>query len=69
MEHLNYACKDSIRGLGANKTEKSIKSSRIGKALGPLMSIMSNYDISVLEKETKSSRHNVASSKKVMKLL
>ena len=66
-EHLNCACKDSIRGLCANKTKKSIK--RIGKAQGPLMSIMSNYDNSILEKETKSSRRKVASSKKDMKLI
>ena len=67
MEHLNRACKDSIRGLGANKTEKSI--TRIGKAIGPLMSITSNYDSSVLSKETKSSRRKVASSEKDRKMI
>lgn len=67
MEHLNRSCKDAIRGLGANKTEKSI--TRIGKALGPLMSVMSNYDTSVVEKELKASRHKVASAEKDMKLI
>lgn len=64
MKHLNCACKDSIRGFGANKTEKSIM--RIGKAL---MSVMSNYDNSVLEKEIKSSSRKVTSSEKDMRLL
>ena len=40
MEHLNRACKVAIKGLGANKTEKSI--TRIGKAIGPLVDITTN---------------------------
>ena len=67
MEHLNRTCKDAIRGLGANKTEKSIV--RIGKAIGPLMSVTSNYDHSVLGKESKSSKHKVPSSEKDRRLI
>ena len=32
MEHLNRVCKNSIKGLGANKTEKAIQ--RAVKAIG-----------------------------------
>ena len=67
MEHLNRVCKDAITGLGANKTEKSI--TRIGKAIGPLMTITSNYDKSVLGNVTKSSRRLVASSEKDRNLI
>ena len=62
MEHLNRACKDAIRGLGTNKTKKSI--TRIGKAIGPLMDITSNYDQSVLNKVRKSNRHKVEAVEK-----
>ena len=67
MEHVNRACKDAIRGLGANKTEISIV--RIGKAIGPLMSVTSNYDWSVLGKESESSKHKVPSSEKDRRLM
>ena len=67
MEHLNCTYKDAIRGLGANKTEKSIV--RIGKAIGPLMSVTSNYDQSVLGKESKSSKHKVPSSEMDRRLI
>ena len=30
QEHLNRVCKDAVRGLGTNQTEKSI--GRVGKA-------------------------------------
>lgn len=62
MEHLNRTCKEAIRGLGANKTEKAI--TRIGKAIGPLTSVTSNLDRNVLGKESKSSKRKVASSQK-----
>ena len=67
MEHLNRACKDAIKGLGTNKTEKSII--RIGKAIGPLVDITTNFDRSILSKESKSSGRKVASSQKDMNLI
>ena len=67
MEHLNRACKEAIKGLGANKTEKSI--TRIGKAIGPLVDIQANFDHSVLGKEAKASRRKVTSSQKDMNLI
>ena len=42
MEHLNRVCKDAIRGLGANQTEKGI--TRVGKALGTLSPVLDQYD-------------------------
>ena len=64
MEHLNRACKEAIKGLGANKSI-----TRIGKAIGPLFDVTTNYDRSVLWKESKSSRRKVASSQKDMNLI
>ena len=46
MEHLNRLCKEAIKGLGANKTPSAIK--RIGDAIGPLHTILENFDDSVL---------------------
>ena len=42
MEHLNRLCKDAISHLGANKTPSAI--SKVGKALGPLSEIITNFD-------------------------
>ena len=42
MEHLNRVCKDTIRGLGANQSEKTI--TRVGKALGTLSPTLDQYD-------------------------
>ena len=42
MEHLNRLCKDAISHLGANKNPSAI--SNIGKALGPLSEIITNFD-------------------------
>ena len=67
MEHLNRACRDAIRGLGANKPEKSI--TRIGKAIGPLMKVTSNNDTSVLDKEAKPSKRKMVSSDRDMKMI
>ena len=67
MEHLNRACKEAIKGLGANKTEKSI--TRIDKAIGPLVDIQANFDHSVLGKEAIASRWKVTSSQKDMNLI
>ena len=42
LEHLNRVCKESIRGLGANKTEAAI--TRVAKALGTLSPILEQFD-------------------------
>ena len=42
MEHLNRLCKDAISHLGANKNPSAI--SKVGKAMGPLPEIVTNYD-------------------------
>ena len=42
MEHFNRLCKETLNGLGANKTEKALV--RVGKALGALDSVQKNYD-------------------------
>ena len=42
MEHLNRLVKEAIKGLGANKTEKSI--CRVGKALGTILPVLDTYD-------------------------
>ena len=43
QEHLNRLCKESVRGLRANKTEKAII--HVGKILGTLAPLLDNYDI------------------------
>ena len=43
QEHLNRLCKESVRGLRVNKTEKAII--RVGKILGTLAPLLDNYDI------------------------
>ena len=42
QEHLNRLVKESIRGLGANKTEAAI--TRVGKALGSLFPVIQRFD-------------------------
>ena len=41
-EHLNRLCKECVRHLGANKTEKAI--CRFSRCMGPLSNILSKYD-------------------------
>ena len=43
MEHLNRECKTILSGMGSNITEQSIL--RVSRALKPLSSIMSSFDI------------------------
>ena len=47
MEHLNRVCKNAVRGIGAKKSEESLK--RIGRVVGPLAEVMSNFDQNVLK--------------------
>ena len=43
MEHLNCICKEAIRGLGVNKTDRAI--SRVAKSLGTLSPVLDQYDL------------------------
>ena len=63
MEHLNRVVKKAVRGTGAKKGDESLK--RIGRVVGPLAKVMSNFDKSVL-KNTNASKghHKCASAKK-----
>lgn len=42
MEHLNRMVKDSIKGLGTNKTRTAV--TRVGRALGTIVPILENFD-------------------------
>ena len=42
MEHLNRLVKESIRDLGANKTQRSLE--RVGRALGTVSPVLANFD-------------------------
>ena len=42
LEHLNRVVKESIKGLGSNKTEKAI--TRVGKALGTIYPVLNRFD-------------------------
>ena len=66
LEHLNRICKTAIKGLGANKTEKSII--RIGKALGTIAPVLDNFDHISGVSEV-SGQHHVASAEDDLKLL
>lgn len=61
MEHLNRLCKETIKGLGANKTPVAI--TRIGKAMGPMDKVLQNFDDSVLY-NAPSQKHKAASAEK-----
>ena len=43
MEHFNRICKEAIRGLGVNKTDRAI--SRVAKSLGTLSPVLDQYDL------------------------
>ena len=42
MEHLNRIAKDAIKGMGTNKTEKSVM--RVGRAIGTITPLLANFD-------------------------
>lgn len=44
VEHLNRLCKDMIKGMGANKTQKSVE--RIGRSVGHIQKVLSQFDVS-----------------------
>ena len=52
MEHLNHVCKQAIQGIGAKK-KRTEALTRIGKAVGPLASVTSNFDENVLKPTNK----------------
>jgi len=54
-EHLNRLCKTSIKGIGANKTEKCI--TRVAKALGTLDPVLKQFDVN-------NGHHSIARSDK-----
>ena len=56
MEHINAACKFAIAGLGSNVTPQAI--SRIGRCIGPLMSICEQFD-SVFHLHSLASQHSM----------
>ena len=60
-EHLNHVCKEAIRGLGVNKTDKAI--SRVSKSLGTLSPILDQFD-EVNDVHNSSSIHSAPSSVK-----
>ena len=41
-EHLNRVCKEAITGLGSNKSSENV--TRIGKAIGTILPILSHFD-------------------------
>ena len=42
-DNLNRICKESIKGLGANKTERAVN--RVGKALGTIVPVLTRFDV------------------------
>jgi len=50
MEHLNKLVKGSIEGLGANKSEKAIKS--VAKAMGALTKATESFDAERMDGRT-----------------
>ena len=59
MEHLNRVCKEAMKRLGVNKTEKGVQ--RVGKIIGVIDTVLSNYDKS-LNISTLSGAHSRATS-------
>ncbi len=66
MEHLNRLVKVSIEGLGANKSEKSIK--RVAKAMGVLTKATNSFDCEVGIVST-SGKHSEKSQLKDLKTI
>ena len=61
MEHLNHMCKQTIQGIRAKKRKEAL--TRIGKAVGPLASVTSNFNENVLKPTNKhlAGQHKCAS--------
>lgn len=66
QEHLNRLCKESVRGLQANKTEKAII--KIGKTLGTVAPLLDNFDQENNISHT-SGAHKVPSTEKDVNLI
>ena len=66
MEHLNRVCKDCVRHLGANKTEKVIV--RYSQCIGPVAKIIANFDEQQKSGHS-SGAHTPSSSKKDQDLI
>ena len=61
MEHLNRLAKDAIKGLGANKSTKTID--RVGKAIGTITKSLANFD-TVNNVPDESGQHSERSNEK-----
>ena len=61
MEHLNRICKEAVLTLGANKTKTALQ--RVGRCVGVLHSLMSQYDIDTKVADL-SGRHSFPSADK-----
>ena len=66
MEHLNRVCKEAIKGVGANKTSKTIQ--RVGKVVGVLAETK-NFDESVLHHDRYHGTHKASSSAKDQQII
>ena len=67
MEHLNRVCKEAIKGVGANKTSKTIQ--RVGKVVGVLADVTKNFDESVLHHDLYHGTHKASSSAKDQQII
>ena len=67
MEHLNHVCKEAIKGVGANKTSKTIQ--RVGKVVGVLADVTKNFDESVLHHDLYHGTHKASSSAKDQQII
>ena len=66
LEHLNREAKNCIAGLGANITEEAVE--RIGKSIGPSITVLRNFD-SVTGIKKASTSHSKHSSLKDVDIL
>lgn len=66
MEHLNRVCKEAVLTLGANKTKTALQ--RVGRCVGVLHSLMSQYDIDT-KVAALSGRHSFPSADKDRRIL
>ena len=69
MEHLNHVCKQAIQGIGSRKRKEAI--TRIGKAVGPVAAVTSNFDENVLKPTNKhlAGHHKCASDSRDQEMI
>ena len=66
MEHSNRVCEEAVLTLGANKTKTALQ--RVGRCVGVLHSLMSQYDIDTKMAHL-SGRHSFSSADKDRRIL